>query len=218
MVNNYFRKNSGKELRTRMPTRFDVIRSYARKLRDLERDQDLRLINDVLSKTTREHIAQVLQVMEECSLFRKVTSDHETIWNIYAQKQKKRYSSVFGLVSPIDNDITRCYVCANFVGRYKHSHFEQGQWDFSTPREGGIHHWNISHIHSYNETKCSENFNIRICCRECIVRMGTGTPFNCAVRYEKLKSLAHKEKIRTLEEAFKGYFQWYSGNKHEVVK
>ena len=197
-----------------MPSRFEVLRSYALRLQ--HHNVNTLSIQQASVKSTSEHIPYVLDCMKACHLFRRETLDHNTIWNIYAQKQKDYYLRHFEVQSPNNEEITRCYICANLVGKDKHSWFPPGKFDHLTPQHG-IHHWNISHIISNSDSECGENFNLRICCRECNVRTGTSTPLHCAPRLRKEQSLAIIEGVETMEKAFNAYFQYYSGAQYEII-
>jgi hypothetical protein len=188
----------------------------------------------------------ILDRMLHHTLFHQKVLHHEIIWNIFASKQKERYremrrnssaiSSSFLVSPPVspleeaitkhlvtvasaaeeDEDTTRCYLCGNLVNRHLHSYFEAGVWDYDT-KELEAHHWNISHIFAHKHTKCGENFNLRICCRECNVRMKTSTPLQCARRLGKNErnSLAMRERIDTLTRAYVLYFLYYERGAEE---
>lgn len=196
-------------------SRFEVLEQYEERLRRNNTECD---ISGVRKKST-DHIRLVLQAMQEAELFEAMTYDHEVIWEIFASKQKSRYLVVMGIATPevpgfVKEDITRCYMCRCLVARQKHDKFPPGKWDIDT-RSGEPHHWNISHIISKNDSNCSDNFNLRICCRQCNVHTGTSTPALCSVRRE-LQGLAVRENIMSLEEAFYFYFQFYEGRRHGV--
>lgn len=202
-----------------MMSRYDVIKCYEEKL--LENGVDPDTVGAASTKSKKEQVSYILDLMLENSLFCPDTRPNDVIWNIYAEKQKEQYRWLLGIESREDGNVTRCYICSNYVGRTLRGWFAQGHWDFDTPKKGN-HHWNSSHIFAHKHTKCGENFNVRICCRECNVRTGTSTPLKCAKRLvregslDSARSLAMKESIETMGKAFHVYFRCYKGNLHGV--
>lgn len=196
-----------------MLTRYDVLTIYARRL--LVEGVDTEVIREAAVRSKFNHVEVILKHMFEGGFFHEGTCDHETIWDIYAEKQKERYRTLLDMPSLDDRDVTRCYICAEYVGRELHDRFPYGEWDHDTS-PGGIRHWNISHIFANSRSGCGENFNIRICCRKCNVHTGTATPVEDATRrcFPKDRSLARREKITTPAKAFHCYFRYYSGSYH----
>ncbi len=200
--------------------RYEILRRYSRRILNSGYYDSNVLFASRKTRHTTEDAEHVIGKMTRQGLFRKRKVTHELVWSIYAEVQKEKYHRKNPHLHFPPNT-TRCYICSNLVGKDNHPHYDDGEWDVETPKDG-IHSWSISHIISYPTSLCNENFNFRICCRECNVRIGTSNPYHTALSLdynfvsEGCPSLAIFEGIESLEYAFRIYFQYYKGVIHGV--